>query len=84
MHTIKVNVHKCWTCDFYERHEAWPYCLLGYTLNLYPRELSLDQQEAPDWCPARDGVQIEEDCSGRSCTECTDASHCPGIPEKEE
>ncbi len=63
MHTIKVNVHECEDCGFYwEDDEAGYLCTLAAAINPYDmRGLDEDQKEAPDWCPARDGVQIEEE-----------------------
>ncbi len=62
MHTIKVNVHKCHKCKFLnDGGMDLRSCDLADAVGLPHEVWRPDREEAPDWCPARDGVQIEKE-----------------------
>lgn len=62
MHTIKVNVHKCDECKFLNDDAIdWRSCDLADALGMPHEVWHEGRDEAPDWCPARDGVRIEKE-----------------------
>ena len=65
MNTIKVDVENCGLCGF---REDWTcghqICILAWAQYPYDEERDPSifylQEEAPEWCPAREGVRVEK------------------------
>ena len=65
MHTIKVDVENCCECvgfKMYDYRVGCSYwCGIDKLAGSYVpgHNLEYNLKEAPDWCPAREGVKVE-------------------------
>ena len=62
MHTIKVDVENCIECRFRDDPGTHSHslCVLAWASRGWTIDVPWDQEEAPEWCPAREGVRVEK------------------------